>query len=94
MKKYELVLTDSKVVYGITLYRIKALVSISRYGINVCDLGGYIEGEKNLSQDSDAWVSGDAQVSGNARVYGNAWVFGNALVSGDVHVFGNAQVYG
>ena len=36
------------------------------------ELGGYIEKEKNLSQEGDAWVSGDA------RVYGNAWVSGDA----------------
>jgi hypothetical protein len=42
--------------------------------------GGWIESEKNLSQD------------GNARVYGDAWVYGEARVYGDALVYGEARV--
>ena len=82
MKKYELT-EDSKVVDGKTLYQIKAIRNIDRFGIEIGALGGYIEKEENLSQDGDAWVYGDARVSGNARVYGDARVSGDAWVSGD-----------
>ena len=110
MKKYELLTNDTVVVYGKTLYRIRALKDFSN--IKVGDLGGYIEKEENLSQFGDArvsgdarvfgdaWVSGnawvfsDARVSGDARVFGDAWVSGNAWVSGDARVFGNAEVFG
>lgn len=44
------------------------------------DLGGYVEKDENLDQESDAWVFGDARVSGNA------WVSGNARVSGDADI--------
>ena len=44
-------------------------------------LGGYIEKEKNLSQEGDAWVYGDARVSGDAWVSGDARVYGDAWVS-------------
>ena len=64
MKKFELT-TDSKVVFGRKLFRIKALVSFGN--VEKGEIGGYVEKEKNLSHDGDAWVSGDAEVSGDAN---------------------------
>jgi len=58
------------------------------------EVGGWIESEKNLSHEGDAWVSGNAMVSGNALVSGNAKVSGNAWVSGTSKVFGDAWVSG
>ncbi len=89
MKKYELT-TDTKIVLGKKLFRIKALVSFG--DVKAGDLGGYVERENNLSHEGNAWVSGNARVSDNARVYGNAWVSGNARVYGNADVYGNARV--
>ena len=61
MKKFELVLTDTKMLFGITLYRIKALVAIEAFGVKPGDLGGYIEKEANLSHAGTAWVSGNVR---------------------------------
>ena len=62
---------ETKVFAGITLKRIRALVSFG--AVVKGELGGWIESESNLSQISgNAWVHGDAWVSGNARVHGNA----------------------
>ena len=72
MKKYELT-SETKIVFGHILYRIKALSSFGC--VSAGDLGGFLESEKNLSQNGDAWVYG------NAEVYGDAWVYGNAEVS-------------
>ena len=109
MKKYELT-EETKLVSGVTLHRIRALVSFGT--VQTGNLGGWIESEKNLSHSGNAWVSGDAMVSGNAWVLGDAWmhgnaqasgnarvsssvqVSGNALVSGDAHVYSNTMVYG
>ena len=103
--KYEFT-GETKLLFGITLKRIRATVSIESYNIAAGELGGWIESEKNLEQSGDAWVAdnaqvcgdaqvyGDAQVSGNALVYGNARVCGDAQVSGNALVYGNAQVYG
>jgi len=94
--KYELT-SESKVVDGHTLYRIRATKDFS--SVKKCDLGGFIEKVENLSQEGDCWVSGNAQVydnawvSGNAQVYDNAWVYDNALVYDNAQVSGNAQVY-
>ena len=93
MKKYELIENDTKIVNGKTLYRIRALVAIS-LSVAAGDLGGYVESEKNLSHNGNAWVSGNARVSGNAVVSGNAEVSGNAVVSDNAWVSGNAEVSG
>ena len=87
MKKYELT-SDTKIVFGHILYRIKALSSFGC--VSAGDLGGFLESEKNLSQNGDAWVYGDARVYGNARVYGDAEVYGDARVYGNAEVYGNA----
>ena len=92
MKKYELIETDFKILLGVKVFRIRALRQINRYNINVGDLGGYIEKESNLDQESTSWVGGDAIVYGNVRVSGNVRVYGNAQVYGDAYVYGNAQV--
>ena len=89
---------ETKVVFGVTLHRIKAKVAIGLIAAGT--LGGWIEKEENLDVYGNAWVSGDARVygdawvSGNARVSGNAWVYGNARVSGDARVYGDAWVSG
>ena len=68
-KKYELT-TDTKIHFGRKLFRIKALVSFGN--VKAGELGGYVEDEKNLSQNDDAWVCDDARVFGNARVCDDA----------------------
>ena len=90
--KYEFT-GETKIVYGRTLRRIKAIVAI---GATVApgDIGGWIESENNLSMYGNAWVHGDAEVYGNAMVHGNAWVYGNAKVYGNASVYGNAIVSG
>ena len=83
MKKYELT-SETKIVFGHILYRIKALSSFGC--VSAGDLGGFLESEKNLSQNGNAWVFGNAEVYGNARASGNAEVYG------DARVYGNAEV--
>ncbi len=73
--KFELT-SETKIFFGKTLYRIKALISFSNIEKN--ELGGFVEKEENLSVSGNAWVYGDARVSGDAWVYGNARVSGNA----------------
>ena len=90
MKKYEFT-GETKVVFGITLHRIRALVDI-RAGVKAGAVGGWIEKEENLDQDGEAWVSGEARVYGKARVSGEAQVYGKAWVSGEARVSGEAQV--
>lgn len=72
MKRYELT-GESKVnAWGVTVYRIRALVDIPRFGVKKGDLGG--------------WVESELLRNGDARVFGAAWVFGAARVSGAAQV--------
>ena len=89
MKKFELTSEFVTNVFGVKMFRIRALIEFG--DVEVGDKGGFVEKEENLSQMGNAWVSGDARVSGNARVSGDAWVSGNAQVFGDARVFGNAD---
>ena len=57
-------------------------------------LGGWIESEENLSQNSNCWVDDEAKVYDNAYVYSNAQVFGNAEVHSNARVYDHAKVYG
>lgn len=77
MKKYELT-TDTKSIFGKRYFRIRALVDFGN--VSKGDLGGYIESEDNLSNDTgygNAWVGGEAYVGGDARVDGEAYVDSN-----------------
>ena len=94
MKKYELTNETKTLADGTVLHRIRALRDIPRFGVKAGELGGFIEGENNLSQDGDAWVSGNAEVFGDAEIYDNAKVSGDAGVSGNARVYGNAWVSG
>ena len=65
-KKFEL--TDKFVfnTFGIKLFQIKCTKSF-KYA-KEGDLGGYVEKDENLDQESNAWVSGDARVYGDADI--------------------------
>ena len=89
MKKYELT-SETKVFNDVELHRIKALKSFGN--IKEGYLGGWIESEKNLSQDVGAWIGENAAVFENARIFGNATIRGNATVGGNAEVYGNAMV--
>ena len=54
------------------LRRIRALRDIPQWDVKAGDFGGWVEAERNLSQDCDAWVYRDARVSDNAQVSGSA----------------------
>jgi len=101
--KYELA-SETKAIDGKTLYRIRALRDIVFYkekedgelNVKAGDLGGFVENEKNLSQEGDCWIYeyGDCCVFGNACVCDDAVVFGGAWVLGDVRICGCAFVGG
>ena len=88
-KKYELT-SISKVVNGCTVYRIKALKDFG--DVEKGNIGGYIQSEKNLSQEDDCWIFDNAIVYDNAEVYGDAKIFGNAEVYGDAILSENANI--
>ena len=97
-KKYELVKERSIVHKGHTLYRIRYLNddNYARKGF----VSGYIESEKNLSQDGMCVVIGNAKVYGNARVEGNttvrmdAEVYENTVITSKANIRDHSKIYG
>ncbi len=82
-KKYKLLKKDKIKYDGKTLYRIKALKSFGV--IKKGTKGGYIENERNLSQNGNCWIMYLGRVYENARVFNDALVLegkihGNALI--------------
>lgn len=94
MKKYLLITSDVKVFRGKPHYRIKALTDIPQYGVVFGDLGGWVQGEHNLSHGGDCWVTEDAVVSDKAIVTGNAYISGQAKVLDSARVTHSARVSG
>lgn len=84
-KKYELIPSDRE-----GLYRIKALKDFGN--VKKGDIGGYVEGEKNLSQLGDCWIYDNAVVRDNARIFDYAIIRDNAVVRGEVRIFDNVIV--
>jgi predicted acyltransferase (DUF342 family) len=95
MKKYELT-DETRVWEGRTLHRIRALIELElgtgTTTVEPGDLGGWVENELNLAQESNAWITDEAIVCDNARCYQSGLVSENAIVSGEAQVFGEAWV--
>lgn len=108
-KKYEILENDTITIDGHTLYRIRALKSFRNPATKNCikkgALGGYIESEKNLSQNGYCWVYAWSQnhnicgiVYENAIIEGDAFneqsiVHGNAIISESSYVR-YSEIYG
>lgn len=72
--KYEFV-PIYRIVDGKILTRIRALIDIKKWGIKCRDLGGYVESEHNLDQNTDAWISGFCFIHGDKRISGNTFIY-------------------
>ena len=88
--KYKLT-GESIIVNDKKLYRIEALKDFKN--VKKHDKGGFVESDRNLSQDGDCWIYGDAMVFDNARVYGSAIIWGTAQVCDNAVIFDSAQIY-
>ena len=84
-QKYTLDRSETRRIGAITVYRIV---------YNSGAKGGWLENERNLSQDGSCGVYRDAVVCGHARVYQDAIVSENAFVRDNASVCGRACVFG
>ena len=103
-KKYIILENETLEHHGKTLYRIQAVKDFS--DVKAGDKGGWIEREKNLSQEGDCWVHNEAKVYNNAQVFGEAkvgnyariWdsaiIHGNAIITQHANVHEYANVFG
>lgn len=108
--KYQILKNDSITIkhmatgLPLRLYRIIALKTFTCNGqiIREQEIGGFIQSEKNLSQEDDSWVSQLAKVYDNAKlnnsfvgyeanIFQNAYLE-NTKVSGKSRVWGTAKI--
>ena len=78
---------ETKEYDGQTLYRIRALKDFGN--VKAGELGGFVSGEHNLSQEGDCWVDYFATVTHNARITDNAIVSGKAVVTDNARITEN-----
>lgn len=87
-KKYKLIRVDERHHNGesgldLPTYRIMATRTIKLIDGNMVrpgDLGGFVDGERCLSQEGACWVADDARVYGRSRVEGDALVKEKAVL--------------
>jgi hypothetical protein len=82
--KYEMLTNDQIIFDGRRLTRIRRISDGS--------LGGYIEAEKNMSQDGSSFLDDKSKIYGEARLEGDAELHGRMY--GSARVTGQARVYG
>lgn len=96
-KKYMIIPSDSQLINGIKVYRIKALRDIYPTR-NDCDkirkgsLGGYIQSEKNLDQLGECWIHNGSFVMHQSIVKDNAQVTEYSSISLGSIIEDNARV--
>lgn len=79
------------------LHRIRALRNI-RDDVHAGDLGGFVESERNLSQEGSCWIYDNALAGENSRVTEQStlhWAsrtLGSSVISGDARLDRNAWV--
>lgn len=78
--KYELIASDDR---ARGLFRIRRLSN--------GEVGGYVDGEHNLSQLGRCWIDPTSSVIGNARVDGSAYVGDGSTLHGNIHVKNDAS---
>ncbi|QLB42459.1 MULTISPECIES: hypothetical protein [Mannheimia] len=94
MKKYCLIESD-KGDDKQKLYQIQALRDFTTsdgHEVKVGDLGGFISGEHNLSQEGNCWVANSAEVWDQAYVSENAYLGGFSRLYDQAQLYGNARV--
>lgn len=91
--KYELT-GETRDHEGLTVHRIRAVRDFG--DVKAGDLGGWIEGERNLSHTGDAWIANDAVAAGlsvvqdDAQMRNEAALYDHAVLTGSATMEGNA----
>lgn len=77
------------------LHRIRALRDVG-IEVRAGDLGGFVEGEHNLSQEENdaSWIFDDAVAAGSSCVDGNSCLRDEALICGQAYVSQRASLTG
>lgn len=95
-KKYKIRKDLSYTFDGHKLYRVESLKDFGN--VKKGSIGGFVENDKNLSQEGNCWIYLDGKVYDNAQVWGDAVIDGfaqvcnNALVFKEAHVRGHSKI--
>lgn len=91
--KFGLLLDDYIYEDDIKLFRLVAFRDDERRERFKCgDLGGYISGKDNLSDDDSSWVDYTSKVVGKAVVSDNSYVCKNSIIRGNASLRNNVIV--
>ena len=74
-----------------TLYRIRALKNFRN--VKAGDLGGWVSGKHNLSQEGDCWIYDEAKCMDNARMYHNSAMYNNAVMCDFSEMHGCSEMH-
>ena len=89
-RKYEI--TDITIEFEErTLYRIRALKNFRN--VKAGDLGGWVSGKHNLSQEGDCWIYDEAKCMDNARMYHNSAMYNNAVMCDFSEMHGCSEMH-
>ena len=89
-KKYKLSNITMK-FEGRTLYRVIALKDFA--DVRKGELGGWVESEKNLSQEGDCWIYNNAKCIDNARMYDNSCMYDNSEMRGNSKMHNYSEMH-
>ena len=74
-----------------TLYRIRALKNFRN--VEAGDLGGWVSGKYNLSQEGECWIYDEAKCMDNARMYHNSVMYNNAIMCDFSEMHGCSEMH-
>lgn len=100
-KKFEVLDTPVTKIVNNDIKRVYPIRALKNFQVNAAgetkyiykgDLGGYVSGSHNLSQEGNCWITSAACVTDMAFVKDDAVVTDHATVSDDSVIYGNALI--
>ena len=92
IKKYELVKENTTTMDNVTLYQIRSLIAIPEHEVAIGTLGGFIEGEHNLSQESSCWIEEGSVVMGKATIKDDSIIHKGCVVKDKAIIKGKSSL--
>lgn len=91
-KKYELVKENTTTMDNATLYQIRSLIAIPEHEVAIGTLGGFIEGEHNLSQESSCWIEEGSVVMGKATIKDDSIIHKGCVIKDKATIKGKSSL--
>lgn len=91
-KKYELVKENTTTMDNVTLYQIRSLIAIPEHEVAIGTLGGFIEGEHNLSQESSCWIEEGSVVMGKATIKDDSIIHKGCVIKDKATIKGKSSL--